>query len=57
MINTHGGSLRIFAKRKSNKLKVNKSVTNIIKKENNAKIYSKKKHKQFSDSIFKLKND
>ena len=57
LINTHGGSLRIFAKRKSNKLKVNKSVTNIIKKENTAKIYSKKKHKQFSDRIFKIKKD
>lgn len=51
-LSTHGGSLRIYLKKKGAKFETNtKAISKILKEESNAKIFSKNTFKKLQDSI------
>jgi hypothetical protein len=55
-INIHGGSIRIFVKKKFNKkIKKSKKLLNEIKKEKKMKIYNKQSIKKFSQKVHEIK--
>ena len=55
-LNTHGGSLRIYVKKKSAKFVINRKLINkILKEENKAKIFSKNTFQKLQSSIDKNK--
>ena len=55
LIKTHGGSLRIFAKKNRKNLKINKSVSKILNLENKVGLDSYVTHKKFNLDVFKIK--
>ena len=55
-INTHGGSLRIYVK-KNNKIKIEKSVKELLKEEENFGIKDFKTYEKFSKEIYKIKEN
>ena len=55
-INTHGGSLRIYVK-KYNKIKIEKSVKELLKEEENFGIKDFKTYEKFSKEIYKIKKN
>ena len=55
-INTHGGSLRIYVK-KSNKIKIEKSVKDLLKEEENFGIKDYKTYEEFSKKINHIKDN
>ena len=56
-LETHGGSLRVFAKRRSGKLVVSPRVSRILAKEKTAKLDSLEGYRGFQDKADKIKND
>jgi len=55
-INTHGGSLRIYVK-KSNKIKIEKSVKDLLKEEENFGIKDYKIYEEFAKKIYNIKDN
>ena len=55
-VETHGGSLRVYIK-KSKKVKIDKSVNKIIKKENDFGIRSYKTYQNFGEKIYKIREN
>jgi len=55
-INTHGGSIRIFVK-KGKKVKVDRSVKNILIEEKKFGITNFKTYQNFAEKIYKIKNN
>jgi nucleoside-diphosphate-sugar epimerase/dTDP-4-dehydrorhamnose 3,5-epimerase-like enzyme/SAM-dependent methyltransferase len=55
-INTHGGSLRIYVK-KNNKVKIEKSVNDLLKEEKNFGIKDYKTYEEFSKKIYNIKDN
>tara|TARA_B110000037_G_scaffold34737_1_gene42294 strand:- start:1480 stop:4023 length:2544 start_codon:yes stop_codon:yes gene_type:complete len=55
-INTHGGSIRIFIK-KDKKVKIEKSVKELIKKEENFGIKNFKTYKDFGEKVYKIREN
>ncbi|MBL1215742.1 MAG: methyltransferase domain-containing protein [Ignavibacteriae bacterium] len=57
-LETHGGSLRIYAKHIENEsLKINKNVKELLNKENEAGIYDMKYYNNFKEKVIKTKRD
>ena len=56
LIETHGGSLRVYIK-KNAKVKIDKSVNRIIKKENDFGIKNYKTYKNFGEKIYKIREN
>ena len=52
-INTHGGSLRIYLK-KDMKIKIDKSVNNLLKEEEKFGIKEFKTYQEFGDKVYKI---
>lgn len=57
LIETHGGSLRIFAKKIKKNLKIDKSVFKILKLEKKYNLNSYKTHKKFRSDIHEIKKN
>ena len=55
-INTHGGSLRIYLK-KDMKIKIDKSVNNLLKEEEKFGIKEFKTYQEFGDKVYKIRNN
>ena len=55
-INTHGGSIRIYIKKGKN-IKVDKSVNQLIKKEESFGIKDFKTYQKFGDKVFKIREN
>ena len=55
-VETHGGSLRVYIK-KSKKVKIDKSVNKIIKKENDFGIRNYKTYQNFGEKIYKIREN
>jgi len=55
-INTHGGSLRIYVK-KNNKIKMEKSVKDLLKEEENFGIKNYKIYEEFSKKVYNIKDN
>ncbi len=55
-VETHGGSLRVYIK-KSNKVKIDKSVNTIIKKEKDFGIRNYKTYQNFGEKIYKIREN
>jgi len=55
-INTHGGSIRIYIK-KGKKTKIDKSVNQLIKEENNYGIKDFKTYQKFGEKVYNIRNN
>ncbi len=55
-VDTHGGSIRIYIKR-GNKTKVEKSVTQMLKEEENFGIKKFKTYKEFGEKVYKIRDN
>ena len=55
-INTHGGSIRIYIK-KGKKTKIDKSVNQLIKEENNYGIKDFRTYQKFGDKVYNIRNN
>ena len=55
-INTHGGSLRIFIKKDKN-AKIDKSVNNLLKQEEEFGLKKYKTYREFGEKVYNIKNN
>jgi nucleoside-diphosphate-sugar epimerase/quercetin dioxygenase-like cupin family protein len=55
-ISTHGGSIRVYIK-KSKKIKIENSVKNLIKEEENFGIKNYNTYKKFAESVYKIRDN
>ena len=55
-INTHGGSIRIYVK-KNSKIKIEKSVYNLLNEEEKYGIKEYKTYQTFADKVYKIRNN
>ena len=55
-INTHGGSIRIYVK-KDKKVKIDKSVKQMLKEEENFGIKKFKTYKEFANKVYKIREN
>ncbi len=55
-VDTHGGSLRIYVS-KNNKIKIEKSVTQTLKEEENYGIKNYKTYKEFGERVYKIREN